>query len=235
MTEILAIIPARGGSKGIPKKNIAPLAGKPLIAWVIEAARASKHISRLIVDTDSEEIAAVARQWGAETPYLRPAEYARDETPTIATLQHGLRWLQENEGYFPDYLMCLQAVTPFLTTTDIDGAMALAKEKQAAAVVSVAPLRHPPQWLKQVDAQQRLQDYFPGQPFIARRQGVPPAYELNGAIYLARPQLLLEHSTWYTEQTYAFVMHPQVWVDIDTLFDLQLADLVMRHLILAKE
>ena len=92
MTEVLAIIPARGGSKGIPKKNVAQLAGKPLIAWVIEAALASKNISRLIVDTDSEEIAAVAREWGADAPYLRPEEYARDDTPSIVSLQPGLRW-----------------------------------------------------------------------------------------------------------------------------------------------
>jgi N-acylneuraminate cytidylyltransferase/CMP-N,N'-diacetyllegionaminic acid synthase len=234
MTEILTIIPARGGSKGIPNKNIVPLADKPLIAWVIEAARASQSISRLVVDTDSPEIAEVARQWGAETPYLRPAEYARDDTPTIATLQNGLRWLEKHEGYVPDYLMCLQAVTPFLTTADIEGAVALALAKQAEAVVSVAPLKHPPQWLKQVNDDQRLQDYFPGQPFIARRQDVPPAYELNGAIYLARPRLLLQHSTWYADQTYAYVMQNEAWVDIDTPFDLQLADLVMRHLVQPK-
>jgi CMP-N-acetylneuraminic acid synthetase len=143
MTEILTIIPARGGSKGIPKKNIAPLAGKPLIAWVIEAALASKNISRLIVDTDSKEIAAVAREWGAQTPYLRPEEYARDETPSIVSLQHGLRWLEANESYVPDYLMCLQAVTPFLTTADIDGAVALLEEKRADALVSVSPVASP--------------------------------------------------------------------------------------------
>jgi N-acylneuraminate cytidylyltransferase/CMP-N,N'-diacetyllegionaminic acid synthase len=229
MTEILTIIPARGGSKGIPKKNIVDLAGKPLIAWVIEAARNAHSLSRLIVDTDLEEIAAVARQWGAETPYLRPAEYARDDTPTIATLQHALRWLEEHEGYVPDYLMCLQAVTPFLTAADIDGAAALALEKQAEAVVSVAPLKHPPQWLKKVDDDQRMHDYFPDQPFVSRRQDVPPAYELNGAIYIARPRLLLEQGTWYTDQTYAYVMKNEVWVDIDTPFDLQLADVVMQN------
>ena len=230
MTELLTIIPARGGSKGIPKKNIAPLADKPLIAWVIEAARASQNITRLVVDSDSPEIAEVAREWGAETPYLRPAEYARDDTPSITTLQHALRWLEEHEGYIPDYLMCLQAVTPFLTTADIDGAVALALAKKAEAVVSVAPLKHPPQWLKKVDDDQRLQDYYSGQTFVARRQDVTPAYELNGAIYMARPQLLLEQGTWYAQQTYAYVMKNEVWVDIDTPFDLQLADLVMRHL-----
>jgi len=231
MTEILTIIPARGGSKGIPKKNIAPLAGKPLIAWVIEAALASKNISRLIVDTDSEEIAAVAREWGAETPYLRPEEYARDDTPSIATLQHGLRWLEANEGYVPEYLMCLQATTPFLTTADIDGAVALLKEKQADALVSVSPVKHPPQWLRRVDADDRLQDYFPDQPFIARRQDVTPAYELNGAIFIARPGLLLEQGTWYVDSTCGYVMENEAWVDIDTPFDLQLADLVMRNLV----
>lgn len=232
MIEILTIIPARGGSKGIPKKNIAPLAGKPLIAWVIDAARASQNVSRLIVDTDSEEIADVARQWGAETPYLRPEEYARDETPTIAALQHALRWLEAHEGYSPDYLMCLQATTPFITTADIDGAVSLAMDKQAEAVVSVAPVKHPPQWLRQVGSDQRLQDYFPGQPFVARRQDVSPAFELNGAIFIARPQLLLEQGTWYVDDTYGYVMQNEVWVDIDTPFDLRLADLVMRNLVL---
>ncbi|MDX9864925.1 MAG: acylneuraminate cytidylyltransferase family protein [Anaerolineaceae bacterium] len=234
MTEILTIIPARGGSKGIPKKNIAPLAGKPLIAWVIEAALASKRISRLIVDTDSEEIAAVAREWGAETPYMRPEEYARDNTPSIVTLQHSLRWFEEHEGYVPDYLMCLQATTPFLTTADIDGAVALLEEKQAEALVSVSPAKHPPQWLRKVDEDDRLQDYFPAQPFISRRQDVAPAYELNGAIFIARPGLLLEKGTWYVDGTCGYVMENEVWVDIDTPFDLQLADLVMRNLVDSK-
>jgi CMP-N,N'-diacetyllegionaminic acid synthase len=232
MTEILTIIPARGGSKGIPKKNIAPLADKPLVAWVIEAALASQSISRLIVDTDSEEIAGVARLWGAETPYQRPEEYARDDTPSIVSLQHGLRWLKANEGYVPDYLMCLQATTPFLQTADIDGAVALLEEKQADALVSVSPVKHPPQWLRKVDVDQRLQDYFPDQPFIARRQDVAPAYELNGAIFIARPSLLLNQGTWYVDGTCGYVMKNEVWVDIDTPFDLQLADLVMRNLIL---
>ncbi len=161
---------------------------------MIEAARASQSISRLVVDTDSPEIAEVARQWGAETPYLRPAEYARDDTPTIATLQNGLRWLEKLEGYVPDYLMCLQAVTPFLTTADIEGAVALALAKQAEAVVSVAPLKHPPQWLKQVTMTSACRITFPDGRSLPAVRTCPRRHELNGAIYLARPRLLLQHS-----------------------------------------
>ena len=134
--EILGLIPARGGSKALPHKNIRQFAGKPLIAWTIETALACPMLDRTIVSTDDPEIADVSRHWGAEVPFLRPAELARDDTPGIEPVLHAVRWLGENEGYRPDYVMVLQPTSPLRTTEDIEAAIQLARDRQADGVVS---------------------------------------------------------------------------------------------------
>jgi CMP-N,N'-diacetyllegionaminic acid synthase len=126
--EIIGLITARGGSKSIPRKNIKMLAGKPLIAWTIEAAQKSKDLSRIVVSTDDTEIADVARQWGAEVPFIRPEELARDGSSSISAVLHTVHWLDENEGYCPDYIMLLQPTSPFRTTEDIQKSIELARQ-----------------------------------------------------------------------------------------------------------
>jgi CMP-N,N'-diacetyllegionaminic acid synthase len=225
---VLAIIPARAGSRGIPQKNIALVAGKPLIAWTIAAAQATPGLHRVIITTNCEKIAAVGRQYGAEVPFLRPEPLALDDTPGIYPILHALRWLEEHEAYKPDYVMCLQPTSPLRNSVDISGAIDLAAEKKADAVVSVTPVLHHPAWVKRVDDSGRLQEFLPPKGGDFQRQNLPPLYALNGAIYLARRQVLMEQETWYTSDTYAWLMPPERSLDVDTPWDLYLAELILR-------
>lgn len=226
---VLAVVPARGGSKSIPRKNLAPLAGRPMIVYTIEPAIAANCISRLVVTTDSPEIAEVARNHGAEVPFLRPIELARDDTPGIDPILHAVRWLEEHEGYRADYVMVLQPTSPFRTPEDIRGALRLAEARRADAVVTVSLADHHPYWMKRLDESGRLQSFISLDRPYTRRQDMPPAYALNGAIYLARWAALLSKRTFYTENTYAYVMPQERSLDVDSPWDLYLADLVMRH------
>lgn len=204
------------------------MAGKPLIAWTIEAARATPVLHRLVISTDCEKIAALGRQYGAEAPFLRPESLAMDDTPGMLPILHAVRWLEENEAYKPDYVMCLQPTSPLRNSSDISGAIELAMEKKADAVVSVTPVKHHPAWIKQVDSTGRMHDFLPPKVEHFQRQNLPPVYALNGAVYLARRQLLLEQETWYTASTYAWIMPPERSLDVDTPWDLHLVNLILQ-------
>ncbi len=226
----IAIIPARGGSKGIPHKNIVSVGGKPLIAWTIEAARRSTLLDRVLVTTDSAAIAEIARNAGAEVPFLRPAELAQDDTPGIAPLLHAVAWLTRHDHDMPDAVMLLQPTSPLRTEADIDAALRLLQAHAAEAVVSVAPPRHHPYWMKQLTPEGRLTDFVPHDPAaFALRQDLPPVYVLNGAIYLVQRTVLLQRQTFYTDQTYAYVMPPERSLDVDTPWDLFLIDLILQE------
>lgn len=223
-----AIIPARGGSKGIPGKNLRPVARKPLISWTIEAALAATSLDRVIVSTDSPKIAEVARRYGAEIPFMRPADLAQDDTPGIAPVLHAMRWLADNEGYQPDMIMLLQPTSPLRTAEDIDRALVLAVETRADAVVSVTPVEEHPYWMKQIDHSGRMADFIKQDQPIDRRQDLPELFVVNGAIYLARYDLLLEQETFYTDNTFSLIMPVERSLDIDTPWDLYLADLILK-------
>ena len=225
---LLGVISARGGSKSIPRKNIVDLAGKPLIAWTIEAALASGVMARLIVSTDDAEIAETARQYGAEVPFLRPAGLARDDTPGIDPVLHAVRWLEEHEGYRPTWVMLLQPTSPFRTAEDIRGAMRVMEERRADAVVSICEVEHHPFWMKQVLDDGRLASLLTLDRAYPSRQELPPAVALNGAIYLVRRDVLLAQRTFYTEHTYGYVMPRERSLDIDTPWDLYLAQIIAR-------
>jgi len=203
--------------------------GKPLIAYTIRAALDAKVIDRVIVSTDSQEIADVARSFGAEAPFLRPPELAQDGTPGIEPILHAVRWLTDNEGYYPDYVMVLQPTSPLRTAEDISAATRLAQERQADSVVSVCLAHQHPYWMKQVSSDGRLMDFLPLDRTYSTRQELPPIYALNGAIYLVRRGTLLERRTFYTEHTYAYVMPAERSLDIDTSWDLYLADLILKE------
>lgn len=221
--KILGLIPARGGSKGIPRKNIRPIAGRPLIAWTIEAARMSERLDRLVVSTDDEEIAAVAREHGAETPFLRPAELARDDTPGVDPVLHALQALP---GY--DGVLLLQPTSPLRSATDIADCLDLAARLEAACVVSVcAPEKHP-HWMYRLDDRQRLRPLLDG-PAITRRQDLPPVFAANGALYFARTGWLQQHRTFITPDTAAFVMPPERSVDLDNPLDWKFADMLLKE------
>lgn len=226
---VLGVIPARGGSKGVPGKNVALVGGKPLIVWTIETARAARTLDRLVVSTDSPAIADVAAAHGAETPFLRPSELAKDDTPGIDPILHAVRWLEEREGYRPDIVVALQPTSPLRTAADIDAAVALCGSHEVEAVVSVTPAGQHPYWMKRIDEWGYLHDLDSLEPTgsVLRRQDLPLVYALNGAIYLARRDLLLRRRTWYGDRTRAYVMPPGRSLDIDTPWDLHLADLLL--------
>ncbi|MGB0383249.1 MAG: cytidylyltransferase domain-containing protein [Ardenticatenaceae bacterium] len=228
MNKFVGIITARGGSKSIPRKNVKLLAGKPLIAWTIEAALQSDGLNRVIVSTDDQEIAQVARQWGAEVPFMRPAELAQDETPSIFAILHTVNWLDKFESYQPDFVMCLQPTSPLRTAQDIDAVIELTLQKKVDSVVSVTPVDHHPYWVKKVDDNGRIHDFVTLNQPISRRQDLPAVYGLNGSIYLAHREVLLERKGWYTEQTLGYIMPPKCSFDIDTPWDFYLVDLILK-------
>ncbi len=226
---VLGLVPARAGSKGIPQKNQVQLAGKPLLAWTLEAARQSGVFERLVVSTDAPAIAALAQEHGAEVPFLRPEPLARDDTPLIDAVVHTLQWLIEHEAYRADYVMVLQPTSPLRTAEDIRAAIRLAQQNGADSVVSVCAVKQHPAWMKRLDAEGRMLDYEPGRPFTSRRQDLAPLYTMNGAIYLTRSAVVLAEHTCFPTDTRAYVMPAERSLDIDSPWNLHLAELVLQY------
>jgi CMP-N,N'-diacetyllegionaminic acid synthase len=229
MITCLAIISARGGSKGIPGKNIRPVADKPLIAWTIAAARDSAVFQRIVVSTDSQEIADAAAHYGAEIPFMRPAELARDDTSGTDPVVHAVQWLETHESFVSEWVMLLQPTSPLRASEDIRRAVALAAQKDTDAVVSVAPVENHPYWTKRIDTEGCLEDFIKLEKPIGRRQDLPEVYALNGAIYLVRRTVLLEQKTLCPQRTRALVMPRERSLDVDTPWDLYLADLILKN------
>jgi len=224
----LAMIMARGGSKGIPGKNLRIVAGKPLIAWTLEAALRCPLLGRVVVTTESFEIADTARSFGAEVPFMRPAELAQDDTPGIEPVLHAVRWLEAHENYKPDLVMLLQPTSPLRTAGDITAAVELLTEKSPDAVVSISPVDQHPYIMKVVESDGRIRDYAQLDQPPDRRQDFPALYALNGAIYLVRVDVLLERESFFTDMTYGLIMPRERSLDVDTPWDLYLADLILK-------
>lgn len=218
----LAVIPARGGSKGIARKNIKPLAGKPLIAWAIESALRSEVLDAVVISTEDEEIAAVARDWGALVPFLRPSALARDDTPGIDPIMHALEQLPDFDG-----VLVLQPTSPLRTTEDIDACIELAQKLQAPSAVSVTKLEKHPFWMYRLDADQRLHALIDA-PAVSRRQDLPAVYALNGALYYARADWLRQHRAFVSTETVAYVMPPERSIDLDALLAWEFAELLLK-------
>ncbi len=228
--QILGLVTARGGSKGIPGKNIAGLGGKPLIAWTIEAALNARLIDRVVISTDGEDIAVVAKNYGAEVPFMRPAELAGDDSPHIDTIIHALNVLQAQQDYRPDYVMLLQPTSPFRTDADIDGAAQVAMEKDAAAVLSVCPAPVHPFFLKTISVSNgTLADFSDKPDGYLPRQALQDVYALNGAIYLVKSNIILAGNTWSDVDALPYIMPENRSLDIDTPWDLHLANLLMEN------
>jgi len=225
---ILAVITARGGSKGIPGKNLVPVGGKPLIAWSIEVALRAPSVSRVIVSTDDEEIAQEARKWGAEVPFMRPRELAGDYSPHIPVVIHATKWMESHTGIRSDYIMLLQPTSPLRSSKDIENAIRIIMEKQGDSVISVCETSAHPYLSKKLTGDGKIKDFIPCPEGYLARQRIPPVYMFNGAIYLVRRDVLMERKTFQTEKTYAYVMPPDRSLDIDTPWDLYLADLIFR-------
>ena len=225
MTETLAIIPARGGSKGIPRKNIRSFAGYPLIAWSIAAAKQSKAVTRIIVSTDDEEIAEAARQWGAETPFLRPPELAQDNTTDLPVFEHALKWLEEVEGYRPDVVVQLRPTSPIRPKNMVDDAVRILLEHaDADCVRGVVPAGQNPFKMWRFNGADKplnplLQVDGIAEPYNAPRQILPPAYWQTGHIDVIRVETISKKKSLTGDIIYPLIIDPKYTVDIDTLPD----------------
>jgi CMP-N-acetylneuraminic acid synthetase len=227
---VLGIVTARGGSKGIPKKNIAPLLGKPLLAWTAAAARAAEHMTRVVLSTDDEEIARVGRDWGLETPFLRPAALACDDTLTVPVLQDVVNKL-EAAGETYDAIFTLQPTNPLRRPADIDGAIELLERTGADSVISFVDVgeKHPAR-MKLIDAAGRVIDppfaeSFEGQP----RQSLPKLYLREGSVYLTRRDVLMKENSLKGNDCRAWLIAEERACNIDTPFDLFLAEQILNR------
>lgn len=220
---VLAVIPARGGSKGVPRKNIRMLAGKPLIAWTIEESQKSIYIDRLILSSEDEEIIEVARTWGCEAPFVRPAELAGDETPGIEPVLHAIKNIP---GY--DYVVLLQPTSPLRAVVDIDGCIKACVRVGAKACVSVTEPEKSPYWMYVLDEENRMRPLIKSNALIARRQDLPSVYALNGAVYVAECRWLLESKSFLSEETVAYPMRKENSIDIDRELDLAFCDFILN-------
>lgn len=224
--EVLAIIPARGGSKGLPRKNIRSLAGHPLIAYSLAAGLQADSVTRTIVSTDDEEIAAVARKYGAEVPFLRPPEYAQDNSLDLPAFQHALHWLAEHESYRPDVVVQLRPTSPIRPPSLVDDAVRLLLENPAATSVrGLVPSGQNPHKMWRVDpethAMRNLIDVQGiAEPYNAPRQSLPPTFWQTGHIDAIRPHVILEQESMSGGQMLALMIDPRYAVDIDSLLDL---------------
>ncbi len=227
---ILALIPARGGSKGVPRKNIREVGGKPLITWTLETALAAQHLfARITVSTDDEEIATVARGCGAEVPFLRPAELSADTAKTLPVIQHALRFLEAEEGRHYDWVCLLQPTDPFRTVEDLEKAVALACEGGCDSVISVVQVSaHHPILMKRIEAGCLLPYCIEEKEGTRRQDYEPPAYMRNGAIYLTRRDVLMLQNSLWGETIHPYVMPAERSVSVDTELDLELVDLLLR-------
>ena len=220
----LALIPARGGSKGIPRKNVLPIAGKPLITWTIEAALRSRLLHSVVVSTDDAEIAEVARQAGAQVPFMRPSDLAQDHTPGIDPVLHALSHLPEF-----DAVLLLQPTSPLRQTADIDGCLRMAQERALASIVSVSEPDAHPCWTYKLAADGTLTPLIEGTT-ATRRQDLPAVYAVNGALYFAQTSWLQQHRRLVTAETRAFIMPRDRSVDIDTPLDWRFAEMLLKEL-----
>ena len=227
----LAVIPARGGSKGVARKNLREVAGKPLIVWTIECALAARgRLHRIVVSTDDEEIARVARTHGAEVPFLRPAELSHDRAPTGPALCHAVREMEAADGVRFDWVLLLQPTAPARAPADIEAALALAAAGGCDSVISVMRvLAHHPILMKRIEGE-RLLPYCLEETEQTRRQDYdPPAYMRNGAIYLTRRAMLMERGSIWGDVIRPYVMPEERSLSIDSEFDIRMADIVMRE------
>lgn len=223
--EVLAIIPARGGSKGIPHKNIRDFAGFPLIAYSIAAGLQSKYVTRTIVSTDDEEIAAVARQYGAETPFMRPAEFSQDSTVDLPVFKHALEWLQEHEGYEPDIVIQLRPTSPIRPSTCVDDAIQiLIDHPEADSVRGIVPSgQNPFKMWKVDDATGKMTPLVTvdgiKEAYNAPRQQLPKTFWQTGHIDAIRPRAILEKGSMSGDDIMPLYIDPRYTVDIDTPTD----------------
>ena len=230
----VAIVPARGGSKGIPKKNLATLKGKPLIAYAIEVGLACKDVNRVIVSTDDPEIARISLEMGAEVPFLRPKDIAQDDTPDKPVFMHLIEWLRENEKFEFDFLVNLRCTTPLKKVEHITEAIRLINDEDCDAVRTVDRIsgKYHPYWIFKTDKQGF------GIPFIGgidltkyyQLQLLPPAYSINALVDVMKTEVLLGHDYTYGTRIRLLETDPIYSLDIDSTEDLLICESIMEKI-----
>lgn len=228
-TNILGLIPARGGSKSIPHKNIVSLAGRPLLAYTCDAALASKRLTRVILSTDDPEIAAEGRRCGVDVPFMRPDELAQDDTSSLAVIQNVLSVLEDTEGYRTDVVVLLQPTSPLRQAEHIDSAVELLLETGADSVVTVTEVPHQfnPVSIMKID-QDRLVPFVEG-PLILRRQDKPQVYARNGPAVLAMRRATIQQNSLYGDDCRPILMSAEDSLDIDSPFDLLVCESLLSR------
>jgi CMP-N-acetylneuraminic acid synthetase len=227
---VLGLIPARGGSKGIPGKNVRPLCGKPLLQYTAEAALACRRLTHVVLSTDDEEIARVGRACGLDVPFSRPRELAEDATPMLQVVQHALRWFDARGRRF-DAVCLLQPTNPLRRAADVDRAIDLFEQSGADAVISMVPVpaEYNPHWVFFQSSDQSVHISTGRRTPIARRQDLPPAFHRDGSVYVTRSRVVLEDDSLYGARTVPFVMQPDDSVNIDEPDDWAKAEARMCH------
>lgn len=228
---VIALIPARGGSKGVPRKNIRPLGGKPLIAYSIETARASKLIERVVVSTDDPQIAEVARGYGADVPFMRPAELARDDSPEWLTWQHAVRTLQAGEdGATIDAFVCVSPTSPLRAVEDVDACIQMLLDTDADIVITVsASERNPYYNMVVLDGAGCPRVVIKPEGPIYRRQDAPRVYDITTVAYAFRPAFVLRTNSEFDGKMRAVIVPPERAVDIDTELDFAFAEFLLSR------
>lgn len=221
---VLAIVPARGGSKGVLRKNIRKLFNKPLICWSIETAQRSKYIDRVILSSEDHEIITTAKHWGCDVPFVRPNELAQDDTPGIEPVLHAIT---EVPGY--DYVVLLQPTSPLRTADDIDACIEMCVFNKANSCVSVVETDKSPYWTYSLDKDNRMIPLLKTDQLKNRRQELPKTFALNGAIYTVKTSWLNLHKKFVDLESLAYLMPQERSVDIDTEFDFKLAEFIMNN------
>lgn len=225
---ILGLIPARGGSKGVPRKNVRLLGGRPLISYTIDAATRAKHVDRVVVSTDDDEIAEVAGALGAEVPFRRPADLARDDSPTLLAVQHAVRTLA-SQGWRCDAVCLLQPTFPFRDPEDIDACITKLEQTNADCVVTVhrVPHQYNPHWVYFEDADGALHISTGETAPIPRRQELPPAFHRSGSIYVSRTDVIMERSLLYGQRLIGYETPTEDACNIDSLEDWNRAEALL--------
>lgn len=225
---VVCVIPARGGSKGLPGKNVKNFCGKPLIAHTIEQAKQSKYIDRVIVSTEDEEIAQISLEYGAEVPFIRPLELAGDSVATIDVLLHAIRWLEDKEQYFFDILVLLHVTTPLRSVEDIDNSIARLVEEKADNIISVAESHRNPYFnMVEEDSDGFVRLVKEGR--YSARQYAPKVYDMNASIYVWWKNILKEDKKIFLKKTKAYVMPKERSIDIDDDLDFKIAEFLRMN------
>jgi CMP-N-acetylneuraminic acid synthetase len=229
--KVLGIIPARGGSKGVPRKNLAPVGGRPLIEHTISEAKLAKTLSRVIVSTEDEEIARVAREAGADVPFMRPAELATDLAQTFPVLLHALREVERLDACTYDIVVLLQPTTPLRTAADIDAGVELLQNGDAESVISIVDVvgNHPFRMKRLLDDGRIINYVDQGFEDMRPRQSLPPVYIRSGALYVTRRNVMVEQNRFVSDDCLGLVIPRERAVNIDDEIDLHVADQLLRR------